>query len=193
MAIRRFFDLETTGLISAGICPQIIQYAFITWDDGKLVDLRARFVQPLIAVEAKAAECNGYTPEYWAEHGATPLCEADVQLFFQLMHKQAVGGHNILGFDLPVLKAECNRLGYAAPEHDYHVIDTMCYSQILKDLGLVQSASLAPVAEYLGLVAELPAFAYARHNKPHDAVFDAGLSAQLYSEMIVRTAEGFQR
>lgn len=194
--IVNFFDLETTDLITDGpdgrrVYPQIIQYAFITWDDGRLTNMCARFVQPTVPVTESAARANGYTPELWAAHGATPLTPEDVGTFHRLMHGCLIGGQNILAFDLPVLGAECARLGFAAPKHDYHVIETMSFGLVLQALGLVKSCSLKPVSEYLDLRNKLPAFAWPRGDRAHDAVFDAALSAELFSEMLVRTAEGF--
>lgn len=189
--IVRFFDLETTGFIVNGVCPQILQYAFVTWDDGKLVSATQRLVMPTIPCEPSAAKVNGFTPEAWQAAGATPLDAEDVKLFHSLMNNQFVGGHNVLGFDLPILKAECNRLGWAAPIHDYHVIETMSYALVLKALGLVSSASLKPVSEYLRLTEKLPAFAYPRPGRPHDAMHDAACSAELFSAFIAKTADGF--
>jgi DNA polymerase III epsilon subunit-like protein len=191
-----FCDTETTDLIIDGpdgrkIYPQIIQYAFVTWEDGKLVNLHARLVQPTVPVQPGAAKANGYTPEYWAANGATPLNEQDIAAFHTLMNGQFIGGQNIMGFDLPVIAAECNRLGFAAPKHDYHVIETMSFGLVLQALGLVKSSSLKPVAEFLNLKEQLPVFGYPDRQRPHDAVFDAACSAQLFSEMLVRTADGF--
>ena len=191
--IINFFDLETTGLITPGGFPQIVQYAFVTWEDGKLTTCRQRFVMPTIPVEPGAAKCNGFSEAYWKEREATPLCQADLAVFYEMMQGKLVGGQNVIAFDLPIIQAECNRLGFAAPLHDYHVADTMAYGLVLQALGLVRGASLSKVAEFLDLKKDIPAFGYPDRHRPHDAVFDAACSAQLFSEMLVVTSEGFSK
>lgn len=190
MSLKRFFDLETTGFIDKTTrphtCPQIIQYAIVTWQDGRLVDVQQRFVQPLIPVEDQAAKVNGYTPEYWDYRQASPFNQTDVALFHSLFNRQIVGGHNVLGFDLPILEAECNRLGFAAPDHDYHVVDTMPLGQILKDLGLSPSGKLADIVAARDLQTLMPVWAYPDRQRPHDAVFDACGAAEIYNEFLRR-------
>jgi DNA polymerase III epsilon subunit-like protein len=189
--IVRFFDLETTDFINGNKYPQIIQYAFVTWNDGLLVDVRQRYVMPTEPVTESAAKANGFDFNLWSSHSATPLNEADIRCFHELMGGQFVGGQNILGFDLPIIKAECNRLGFAAPVHDYHVVDTMPMSVVLQVLGLVPSASLKTISEYLKIQDKFPAFSYATGGKPHDAVYDAVASALVFNEYLVTCADAF--
>jgi len=91
---------------------RIVSCALILVGGGLATDTRTWEVNPGIAQEPGAIAVHGLTDEYLAEHG-TPAEQAVPEIAKSVAEVVAAGtplvGHNLGGFDLNLLNAECAR------------------------------------------------------------------------------------
>lgn len=141
----RFIDIETTGLDPAR--HEILSVAVVDIEGRVLLDT-AVAPEHSETAHPQALEVNGYTPEAWA--GAPPMANVAPKIQELLSKPTLIVGHNV-AFDVSFLTAALHRAG-VPPRFDYHVIDTVTLAYaVLGAPGHVESLSLAPVCEALGI------------------------------------------
>ncbi|MCU0679542.1 MAG: 3'-5' exonuclease [Planctomycetes bacterium] len=113
------FDIETTGLMISS--DKIVELAYVkTWPDG-----RTKRDRMLINPEMEI------TPEASAVHSIKnvdveqePPFRARAQEFWEIFHDCYYAGHNVLSFDLPLLRREFVRAGMDFVYKIEQIIDT---------------------------------------------------------------------
>jgi len=167
-----FVDVETTGLDPTR--HEIIEIGVVV-ADPRTLETRGTFdvqVQPSRIEDAdpRALEVNGWSPEAWRD--AVPLDVALARVE-PLLEGALLAGHNV-GFDRAFLDAAWRRLGVTPAEMDHHALDTATLAWPLLAAGLVESLSLAPVCEHLGI--DLV--------QPHRALADAYRSLEVARRLL---------
>lgn len=105
------FDLETTGVNVEE--DRIVQIAAIRLQpDGFKSDELLTLVYPQRPIPPDATEIHGITD---ADVEAMPTFSHISNRVFTIFHQADVAGYNILGFDLPLLRAEFARCGRKLP------------------------------------------------------------------------------
>ena len=162
-----FIDLETTGLDPAR--HEILEIGVIrvhgdTLEEIDHTDVRVR-PEHLERADPRALALGGYSEKAWMD--AASLSEA-LDWIAPLLEGATLAGHNVW-FDRAFLDAAWRRTGVTPPEMDHHVLDTATLAWPLMAVGLVDSVSLAPVCERLGIDG----------SEPHRALADAERSLAL--------------
>ena len=162
-----FIDLETTGLDPER--HEILEIGVIrvhgdTLEEIERADVRVR-PERLDKADPRALALNGYSEKGWRD--ASSLTEA-LGRIAALFEGATLAGHNVW-FDRAFLDAGWRRTGVTPPEMDHHVLDTATLAWPLVAAGLVESVSLAPVCERLGIDG----------SEPHRALSDAERSLAL--------------
>lgn len=164
-----FFDTETTGLDPQ--TDEIISYAFGIWEDGETTYTNTVYLTPTVPVSEGAARVNGYTPELWASRGAKPFSKEhyhDWVYYLQgpncrkpignssaqsehLSKVDAIGGSNVLGFDLAFVKAACARFGLTPPKWPHRICELNALGFPLWVTGKSRGAGLGHLAQYFNI------------------------------------------
>lgn len=144
-----FVDTETTGLDPSQ--HEIIEIAAVrTLQDFTIIEAFSAKVKPqksIASADKKALQVNRYSDEVWVD--AIDREEALTRLFI-LMQDSTLAGHNV-SFDIAFIQAAYNAEGMDLPKMDYHRLDTVNLAWPLKAAGLVETLSLEPLCEYLGI------------------------------------------
>ena len=156
-----FIDLETTGLDPGR--HEILEIGVVV-ADARTLETRGMFdvrVRPgrMDDADPVALGINGWSAEAWRD--AVPLDVALVRAK-PFLDGAMLGGHNV-SFDRTFLDAAWRSTGVAPPETDHHVLDTATLAWPLLAVGLVDSLSLDPICEQLGIDV----------GEPHRALTDA--------------------
>jgi DNA helicase II / ATP-dependent DNA helicase PcrA len=105
------FDVESTGLDTAS--DEVIEMFAAKCDGSGVLEQFHRYLRPSRAVGESQA-VHGFSDEFLAANGGDP---AEVFREFQEFRGAAVlAGHNIMGFDLDLLRSQAFRLGVEFPE-----------------------------------------------------------------------------
>ena len=107
------FDFETTGLDPT--TDRIIQVGLCEVHRGEVRRRSAWLVKQTVPIAPGAAEKHGITDEQIRLHGEPPTKSARV-LLKALNDAPGCMGHNIHRFDIPFIRAECDRLGMKCPD-----------------------------------------------------------------------------
>jgi DNA polymerase-3 subunit epsilon len=117
------FDLETTGVDVA--VDRICEIALILqdWDTGAERLRYVRRINPLMKIAAKAMRVHGISD---ADVMGCPTFDMVAPLVVKMLEKvDLLIGHNIRGFDAPMLIHEFNRCGVPALKRSPIIIDTI--------------------------------------------------------------------
>jgi DNA polymerase-3 subunit epsilon len=157
-------DIETTGLDPA--TDRLTEIGLVFYRDTVRVGEYTQKINPEREVSVKAAQITGYT---WASLKDEPVWSEIGKLAHKLLSRaDVIVGHNIVGFDMPFMKAEFERIGLTLP--DRPLMDTQTGSRWATGDGKVPS--LKDVAWSLG-------FEYDT-LRAHSASYDAELALQCY-------------
>jgi len=144
-----FVDVETTGFDPAR--HEIIEIAAVRvhpqllYVERELVSrVRPQFPE---RCSAETAAINGFDPMLWDD---APDIYDVLKRYVPLAEGCLLVGHNI-GFDKSFLSAGFRRAGLEEPKMDHHVIDTASLAWPLAVVGALQSLSLGPVCDLLGI------------------------------------------
>lgn len=180
------FDFETTGL-SESAAP--IQIAALILDDNLVeVESYSTFIRPVEGCElhpvamAMHAE-KGRTLEMLLRYG-----EAGGRVFARIAEmisrhatsgrRVTPAGHNVIGFDLPILRREFDRYGIHNVPLDHQALDTMCLAfGLLKFKGKVPNVKLETLAKHYG-IEEFTG------DGAHDAVSDVRVTAEVLKRLL---------
>ena len=138
------FDIETTGLDLSN--DQIIEIGAVKLEDGKIREKFSSFVKPTIAIPYEVTRLTGITDEM--VKGA-PSAEAVLKEFYEFSKDCILCGHNVIGFDLVILKRMARECGI---EFKNDVIDTLNLAR--HSHILVKNFKLGTIVKYLGLTLE---------------------------------------
>lgn len=146
-----FLDVETTGLDPA--IHEIIEIAAVRvtpWGERVYAFDTKTLPTHIETASEEALRVNGYTPERWKD--AVPLRFALVRfaMMFEGTVAPIVGGHNPR-FDLGFTTAGFGLVGLEPPAIHHHIIDTSTLAWPLAVAGRLDSLSLGPLCELLGV------------------------------------------
>jgi DNA polymerase-3 subunit epsilon len=146
-------DTETTGL-----SPQedrIFEIALVTFENGKLVDKWEVMMNPQKPLSEESLNKTGVTNEELQDKMVFSYYADEIA---HRIEGQILVGYNIIGFDMPFLRAEMKRIGREVPSCT--VVDPLVFAR-----GLFKDGrhSLSDILERLGLTTE----------KAHRASYDA--------------------
>lgn len=161
-----FFDLETTGLDPSS--SQIIEVGAVVWDTETNRAIAAQsdlILHPELIVNSRAESITGINSEHLISFGV-PLQFALHRLIAFASKCDAIGGHNIIGFDIPFLKIALTNEKLSLPS--LPVLDTF-YD--LVGLDSTSSKRLNYLAADHGFL----------NPFPHRALFDAVTTAKIFS------------
>jgi DNA polymerase-3 subunit epsilon len=167
-----FVDVETTGLDSTR--HEIIELAAVRvhptllYVEGELVT-RVRPQHPE-RCSIETAALNGFDPAAWDD--APPLEDA-LERFVPLAKGCILAGHNV-AFDQAFLASGFRRAGLEEPKMDHHVIDTASLAWPLVAVGALDSLSLGPVCDLLGI----------RNEGAHSARRDVARTMEVYRRLM---------
>lgn len=190
-----FTDVESTGL--CGDQPsidealranrQIIEYAFVVWEDGNIVKTFEKKVMPTGDALKDAEECaaNGWNhfdkAKWWAPNApgeyspAKPWGEADCEVVSDFTTDATMAGSNP-AFDQVLYRAEFFRLVKAYPKASTHrMMDTGALAWPLIAAGLIEKSGLEHLAKFLGV-----------EHKQHTAMGDVRACIGVYEILCER-------
>ena len=132
MPIITGLDLETTGLDQAG-GHRIIEVAALLYDldSSRFLGKYVQRVNPQRPIDPDAQRVHGITFDMLAHEPTWELVAPNVARV--LARTQFVAAHNGIGFDMPFLAGEFQRIGIAVPKVE--VIDTMLDARWATPLG----------------------------------------------------------
>lgn len=153
------FDFETTGLDPEH--DRIIQVGTCKVMNGAIVECDRWLVDQGVPVPPEATRIHGIT-RAMTQRGMKPF-DSCQRLLDKMAESSICAGHNIHGFDVRFLVAECERHCLPMPDAE-HFIDTAAYFKGAQ-LGLFRSAEETD-REYAWRVLSVPA-AGVRYNLRH--------------------------
>lgn len=166
------FDLETTGVnVNES---RIIQLALLRLNpDGTTKELNLRF-NPEVAIEPEATAIHGITNDMLANESTFASLAGAIWSVFEGCD---LAGFNVEKFDIPLLTATFNRLGFTPPAEGHKVVDVMTiyHKNEKRDLP-------SAVRFYLNKL----------HLGAHDAMADVRATLDILNTQIVRYGLGDQ-
>ena len=138
------FDIETTGLDVSS--DEITEIGAVKIVDGQIKEKFASFVKPTKSIPREVTELTGITNEMVAD---APEAEFVLQEFYDFAKDAILCGHNIIGFDLKIVKRMGNEVGI---DFDNEVLDTLNLARVSH--LLVSNFKLGTIVKYLGLTLE---------------------------------------
>ena len=121
-------DTETTGLDTSK--DRVFEIGLVTYENGELTDTWGPLMDPMVELEDKVVETTGVTT---AEVAGKPLFADYVDEIERRIAGMILVGYNIVGFDMPILSSEFERLGRPMPETK--VIDVLVFARQLSKTG----------------------------------------------------------
>lgn len=113
------FDIETTGLMLSS--DKIVELAYAKiWPDGRVKKDRMLF-NPEMKIGREASAVHGIKNSDVAKE---PTFQSKAQELWEIFRDCLYVGHNILSFDLPLLRREFIRAGIDFEYHIEQIIDT---------------------------------------------------------------------
>jgi len=185
-----WLDTETSGLIPG--TNGIIEIACLVQDvetfgqaNGKFEQFEALVCPGDVEYSEKALEVNGVT--YEEIQTFEPIDVALARMDKKVKYRDIIAGHNVAGFDIPMLKAAYKKAGIKW-RWSHHCIDTMVMANFLKFWGLLpaKSLSLQALGEHFG-------FHEGQFGPAHRALPDVKLTMAVANSMqqIVQCGVGY--
>ncbi len=174
LASRRllFVDVETTGLDP--VRHEIIELAAVRvhpqllFVERELVTrVRPQFPE---RCSMETAAINGFDPQKWDRE---PDIYDALRRFAPLAEDCILAGHNV-GFAKAFLATGSRRAGLEEPKMDHHTIDTATLAWPLAMAGALESLSLGPVCDLLGI----------RNEGAHSARRDVARAMEVYRRLM---------
>jgi len=126
------FDLETTGLQTESC--EIIQLAALKVVDGEEKEFFKTYVKPTSSIPDEVQKLTGITDDMVAR---APRIEEVIPDFFKFTRGAVLAGHNILGFDIPILTRIASGFGYLFENEQFDtLINAKQYIPGLRDYRL---------------------------------------------------------
>jgi len=121
-------DTETTGLDVKK--DRIFEIGLVTFENGNRIESWGELVDPTVELDEKVVETTGVTT---AEVAGKPVFGEVTDGIEERVRGRIVVGYNILGFDMPILASEFERLGRPMPE--CQVVDVLIFARQLVKAG----------------------------------------------------------
>lgn len=175
-----WLDIETTGLDPG--THEIIEIAVVLTDFS--LSERKRLESKVLpahieTASAEALKINGYDAEIWAAKGR-PLASVigDIAKMIPYKERAIPAGHNIVGFDLPFLRAAFKATGKFCPL-SYWALDTypLAVSYMVQsglDEDALPNLKLTTLSDHFGV----------KHDGAHTALADAIANIEVYRRMV---------
>lgn len=162
-----FFDTETTGLDTQ--TTKIIEFAMIICDEEQNIDISfSSIIDP--GVEIQNSHIHGITTEMARQGRKWPEFGPKLLQFLEDQEIDALAGHNIVEFDIPVMRSNCARIGKTFPT--FPTIDTLYLARrYLSDNG---KFSLTAIRERYSIETE----------QAHRALDDTKANIEMFFKMI---------
>lgn len=187
-----FFDLETTGLASDS---DILEFGALIFNEQfQLIDVINKYYK-CDDIPASATAIHGLTPIKLQMYNAIDWDKYALDIYSLLDDDIILCGHNVLGYDIPVLHNNLALSGIPWDHNRYEVIDTMkLYAKSFKGSKKLSVATDA-AAERLGVTIEdikqffknSPMIASKIVDKTsyfHNALFDSYCSFVVYHTLL---------
>lgn len=121
------FDLETTGLSTES--DEIIEIAAIKIVDGRFTEKFNTFVKPTLEISDRIVELTGITPSMVED---APPAKDVIHDFYRFSKGSILVGHNIAGFDIPLLNAQAFKHKF---DFDNAYVDTLVLARQKLKMG----------------------------------------------------------
>ncbi len=121
-------DTETTGLDVKN--DRIFEIGLVTFENGQRIETWGELIDPTVELDEKVVETTGVTT---ADVAGKPLFAEVVGGIESRIRDRVVVGYNILGFDMPILGSEFDRLSRPVPP--CQVIDALIFARQLVKAG----------------------------------------------------------
>lgn len=153
------FDLETTGLDIAKC--KIVQLGAYKIIDGKIVESFRTLVNPGCHIPEASTAIHGIAD---GDVASAPYIEEVIPDFYKFTRGATLVGHNLFGYDLPILNRDAKENGYI---FDNPALDTLI---IAKSQYSLSAYNLVYLAKHFNL----------NLTNAHNADFDAIATAKLF-------------
>lgn len=123
-----FFDLETTGLAHSS---DILEFgAVLCTPELKITEARNEYFRYYEQVPSGAVKVHGLTAEKLELLAQRDFYDAAEEIYDLVSSEDTIlCGHNILGYDIPVLISNLSRAGYTLKDPSSRCIDTLKLSR----------------------------------------------------------------
>lgn len=138
------FDIETTGLDVT--TDEITEIGAVKIVDGKIKEKFNSFTKTTKPIPKEVMQLTGITNEMI---DCAPSAELVLHDFYEFSRGAILCGHNIIGFDLKIVKRMGNEFGI---DFDNEVLDTLNLAR--QSHLLVSNFKLGTIVKYLGLTLE---------------------------------------
>lgn len=173
MTILKFCDTETTGLERDDFEPEVIAFACVDWDDGKVTIDAERYYMPRRHPDAEVCRINGFSTLAWQARGATDFDATDAEGVASLLKGAQIVGSNP-DFDKRRLAFECRRAGQPTPAWHHRSCNLSSYGFIMKAAGVLEGTGLSDLVKHFGITSE----------GRHDALGDCLLGIKIFEAFI---------
>ncbi len=153
------FDLETTGL-QTDSC-EIIELAALKMIDGKEVETFQTLIKPIGPVSEEITNITHITNAMLLD---APNIESVFPDFYRFAHDSILAGHNIAGYDFPIINRIAGEMGYRC---ENELLDTLLLARKYLDKEL-SSFKLENISKHFGIT----------HDNAHRAMSDVYATAQ---------------
>jgi DNA polymerase III subunit epsilon len=120
-----FFDLETTGVNTQ--TDRIVEFAAIRKEpDGTTTEV-SWLINPCMPIPKESSAIHGITDDMVQKEKTLGERSAELSTLF---NGADIGGYNVAQFDLPVLRAECERIGLSVDFSHARIVDPMIIFKI---------------------------------------------------------------
>lgn len=121
-----FFDLESTGLNI--VLDRIVQIGAIKVFPDGTKEVKEILINPGMAIPRESVEIHGITDETVKDK---PVFKQLAKAMHDWFKDCDLGGHNICGFDIPLLAEEFARCGITFPDDSVNFADTLKIERIV--------------------------------------------------------------
>lgn len=155
-------DLETTGF---GRSAEVIELAALKIVNGKIIDTFESLVKPTVPIPVSVQELTHITNEMVAY---APYIDEILPSFFYFIEDYRLVGHNIIAFDLPILRRLIIDIPDITLNNSYE--DTLYMAQHKLELD---NYKLSTIASYFGI----------NTDKAHRALQDCYITYECYTKL----------
>lgn len=121
-------DTETTGLDVKN--DRVFEVGIVTFENGQRIESWGELIDPTVELDEKVVETTGVST---AEVVGKPVFGEIVEGIESRIRGRVVVGYNILGFDMPILGSEFEKLSRPIPE--CQVVDVLVFARQLVKAG----------------------------------------------------------
>lgn len=158
------FDIETTGKYVSE--DEVVEIAAIKIKDGRPAEEFSTFVKPGRPIHPEASSLTGISDDDVKD---APSFREAAALFFEFTEGLMLTGHNIFGFDLPIIERQLRESG-SDESISGKCLDTLILSARVLKSSSVEDRKLSTLARYFGVSA----------GGAHRALADCRITREVY-------------